>query len=157
MAIPTMATTNTDTVLKGSHRRPTPAALPARRIHPSGFTNLHDVLFGNPRQTHPPNQRPSGSTTLSARRLASRNKRCGAGKPNGRGRNARSLKSGGHEAPRIDHWPRSRRQTEAVCSACGRRMAEPDPLYSNPYDAQAAFPDQFLAHVEAAHPLPPTN
>lgn len=44
--------------------------------------------------------------------------------------------------------------TDAVCSVCGKWMREADPLYSNPSNAITAFSNQFIAHVEEAHPLP---
>ena len=42
---------------------------------------------------------------------------------------------------------------EAVCSSCGRRMKEADPLFSIPADAIEAFSIQFRRHVETIHPL----
>jgi hypothetical protein len=41
--------------------------------------------------------------------------------------------------------------TEAICSSCGERMVEADPLFSNSDYTIADLSSQFRVHVESAH------
>jgi hypothetical protein len=46
---------------------------------------------------------------------------------------------------------------EAICSSCGKRMEEADPLFSVAADAIRHYSLQFRGHVETHHPVPLSN